>query len=217
MEEKSEKLIETDTDAKVMDMGVAESDSGRSEIANNEARSLSMQNPNESKEEHSFGKFKTADELLKAYKSLEAEFTKRSQKLAKYENDKEKSKSWEEKVDNFFERNPIASSYVDKIMDELVLDGELKESEECLDIAFNRALNKLLKPYDRLVKDREFLDKYVVNNDEIKEEIIATYLSNVAKSHPYNLIDEGGKFTLSPKNRPKTIRECGDYIEKTFN
>ncbi len=216
MEEKNEKLI-TDTDAKVMELGVAESDGGRYESANNLARNLSKQNPEESENENSFGKFKTADELLKAYKSLEAEFTKRSQKLAKYENDKEKPTSWEEKVDNFFEKNPIATSYVDKIMDELVLDEGLKEDENCLNVAFNRALNKLLKPYDQLVKEREFLDKYVVNNDEIKEEIIAKYLSNVAKSHPYNLIDEGGNFTLSPKNKPKTIRECGDYIEKTFN
>ena len=35
--------------------------------------------------ENSYGKFKTADELLKAYNALESEFTKRSQKLKEYE------------------------------------------------------------------------------------------------------------------------------------
>ena len=48
-----------------------------------------------------FGKFKDAESLIKAYESLESEFTKKSQRLAMLENEKE---------NNFFGKTQITPS-----------------------------------------------------------------------------------------------------------
>ena len=61
----------------------------------------------------SFGKFKNPEELLKAYRELEKEFTKKSQKLAKLEAQKDDDNqgfdddSFKVAVDKFFENTQI--------------------------------------------------------------------------------------------------------------
>ena len=62
-------------------------------------------------QEKSYGKFKSAEELLKAYNALEGEFTKRSQKLSEYEK-KSAEPDWESKVNKFVGKYPIAEKYV---------------------------------------------------------------------------------------------------------
>ena len=71
-----------------------------------------------------FGKFKDAESLLKAYTSLEAEFTKKSQKLATLEGEKEiqqnsekKQAELDEKLENFISKfefvKPSTRNYKD--------------------------------------------------------------------------------------------------------
>ena len=74
-------------------------------------------------------RFKTPDELLKAYECLEKEFTKRSQKLKALEKElSEKAPSnvayaqndWQQKVDDFFESRPEIAPFKKEIAEEIL-------------------------------------------------------------------------------------------------
>ena len=52
-----------------------------------------LEQPEKNNGSNEFGKFKDAESLLKAYNSLEAEFTKKSQKLASLESENVKTQN----------------------------------------------------------------------------------------------------------------------------
>ena len=70
--------------------------------------------------ETSYGKFKSAEELLKAYNALESEFTKRSQKLKELEKAID-GKSFADKARDFARKYPIAESYAEEVAREVAL------------------------------------------------------------------------------------------------
>ena len=214
MEEQSKLNQNSSTDAKVMDLGMTDCevlDKGEDTTLNNCAQ---VENSQTLDNKHSLGKFSSVEELQKAYKSLEAEFTKRSQKLAEYE---DKNVSWHDKVDNFLQKNPDASQYAEEIVSEFKADESIQNEDNALDIAYQRALKKLIVPYDKLATDSDFLDRYIYSNPEVTTKIITSYLSNLKSHEPISLIGEGGNFATSPNNKPKSIKDCGDFVEKLFN
>ena len=69
-----------------------------------------------------FGKFKDAESLLKAYSSLEAEFTKKSQRLSELENDFKpvaKSEKINATVEEIFNKYSIAEPFKEKLKQSL--------------------------------------------------------------------------------------------------
>ena len=213
MQEQSNFTSNTDTDTKFIDEGMTESGTANEKVMlNNDAQLNNSQTADVNK--HSLGKFKNIEELQKAYKSLEAEFTKRSQKLKEYENT---TISWEDKVDKFLDKNPTAKDYAQDIYEEISNDDNLINMDNCLEIAFSRALEKKIVPYDKLVSNSEFLDKYIYSNKQVTDKIIENYLSNLKNYSPVKLMGDGGQFAISSKNRPKSIKDCGELVEKMFN
>ncbi len=98
------------------------------DIINEQAKALEEAHPVETEEEvgaktgqASFGKFKDADSLLKAYNSLTAEFTKRCQKIKELE-----SKINENSVKPSEEEKTKQESITDEEKQE-ILKGYLKE------------------------------------------------------------------------------------------
>ena len=85
------------------------------------------------KVENSYGKFKSAEELLKAYNALESEFTKRSQKLKEYEKNVLTVRSVEEQAEELVKKYPIASDYAEELAQEVAVskvsnNNKLKEA-----------------------------------------------------------------------------------------
>lgn len=107
------------------------------------------------------GKFKDVKALLDAYTSLEAEFTRRSQRLKELEG---KSKA-----------QPTAAA----------ANGE---------------------PSSELRK--ESLYEAVINDEKVKEAVIADYLKSVASGRGVPIIT-GGISVPSPKTKPATVKEAG--------
>ena len=214
MEEQSKLTIDQGTNTKFMDKGMLDLDTSSKVECDTLNNCAQVEDSKTLENEHSLGKFSSVEELQKAYKSLEAEFTKRSQKLAEYQN---KTVTWQEKVDNFLQKNPDAKSYAEQIVEEFKLDESIKNEDNALDIAYQRALKKQIVPYNELATDSDFLDKYIYSNPEVTTKIITSYLSNLKHQSPVNLIGEGGSFATSPNTKPKSIRDCGEYVEKLFN
>lgn len=156
-----------------------------------------------------FGKFKDADSLLKAYNNLEAEFTKKSQRLKALEEEnltQKETLTRNEKIDEEVE------SFVEKFSECKPFSSALKESmqKENLSVT-DAALNFLAKNYttpEKLINDETFLNNYVYNNSQIKDKIIKEYLTKLTQNSPVKL-NCSGNIPLTPPSVPKSIAEAG--------
>lgn len=160
----------------------------------------------------SYGKFQTADELLKAYNSLESEFTKRSQRLKELENVK-KATDWEGKVSELVKKYPVAETLGVDIAKEISEDSELTKSEDCLEKALLKVLSKNYKAPDDLAKEKSVIDK-VLESEENREKIIDEYLAKIKSKQPPITLPKGGAIPLSPPQKLASIKEAGEMARK---
>lgn len=157
-----------------------------------------------------FGKFKDAQSLIKAYSSLEAEFTKKSQKLALIESELNKEKAEQNRL---AELDKQVEDFVTKFEAVKPFSSALKASLQNEDANLQEEAIKLLsnnykKPED-YINDAEFLNNYVYSNKEIKDKIVKDYLSNLTQNSPIKLEKSGSSISLTPPKQPATIQEAG--------
>lgn len=179
-------------------------------------------NPEKDDKTNSFGRFNSADELVKAYTNLEREFTKRSQRLKTLEKEYEEEKTqpkvleytrenWQDRVGKFIEDYPEAEPFKAQISSE-ILNGNLAENPNCLELALSKVLLKNYKSPKMLLDSDEFIENYVLNNKKVKDKIIKNYLENIESVRTVRTIGAGGQPITSPSNRPKTISEAGRLV-----
>lgn len=175
-----------------------------------------LEQPQENLGSNNFGKFKDADSLLKAYNSLESEFTKKSQRLAVLENEKEKQEKEvafqeqiEQRIDNFIEKFESIKPFRSALKETLInVEGASLEEEAV------RLLSNHYKSADFYANDSEFLNNYIFSNKEIKDKIVKDYLSNITQNSPIK-VEGKGSISLTPPKQPTTIKEAG-YLAKSI-
>jgi len=187
------------------------------------------------------GKFKTSEQLAKAYTELEAEFTRRSQKICQLakENRELSEKlnnspgqdmtadntpmeeqgrpavpSWGDTVRNFLDRYPNAVHLAQDIA-ELINDDTSLQNEQGLTVAYAMALDKKYITHERLIENQEFIQRYIMPNQTIRGQIIESYLSALPKQNPPDLMGgNGGYLPLSGRRTLRTIEEASALTEK---
>lgn len=177
-------------------------------------------------------KFKSVDALSEAYQNLEREFTQKCQKIKEL-NDKilnqenmEKQKSipgylkegWDQKVADFYSSHPEAQQFAFDISKVIQTDSKIASSETALEDALTKVLAKKFVPYDELVKNPEFLNKYIYSNQNINEKIVMDYLNNVKSQKVMPLMNSvGGTGTFaSPVKKPSTLNDASKMAEAYF-
>lgn len=185
-----------------------------------------------------FGKFGSADELLKAYDSLQSEFTRKCQKLSEIQKTADKDlketsvedetvnispafekEDWRSKVAAFLTENDRAKGFSRDISDEILKDPELQKNSNMLDIAWARVLAKNYKSPDQIAGDSSFMENYVFSNENIKKQIISSYISEVTKQKTPPVIGsgiKGGASLLTKTNRPASLNDAKVLAEKLF-
>lgn len=157
------------------------------------------------KEQASYGKFNSADELLKAYNSLESEFTKRSQRLKQLESTQAASE-WESRVGKLIERYPIAAQLSEEIGAEIE-DKKMIKDENCLEKALLNVLSKKYKTPTEQAQDETVIGE-VLKNGAVRERIIDEYREKVTTTLPKTM-PKGGELHVVPPVRPSNIFEAG--------
>ena len=178
----------------------------------------------------SVGKFASSEELLKAYKNLEAEFTRKCQQLKESERRSEpaaesaadagsaplyESEEWDDKVAAFLGEYPIAEEYAKDIAKLLSEDRALAGQENCLEIALGKVLAKNYRRPESIVEDEAFLEEHVYRNDKIRDRVIRDYLEGLSSlAGAPKTLPHGGAAAIIPPSRPRTIEEAGAMAEK---
>ncbi|HHT83077.1 MAG: hypothetical protein ACOYEC_05980 [Christensenellales bacterium] len=154
----------------------------------------------------SYGKFNRLEDLVNAYNSLEAEFTKRSQRLKELEEKQLADNRWETKVNEFMEKYPVAAELTAEIAQE-IKDKDLISSENCLEKALLSVLTARYKPPSEQAKDEKVKEE-VLKDDKIKDRIINDYLSALNHILPKTL-PKGGELPVKAPAKPANIYEAG--------
>ena len=158
-----------------------------------------------------FGKFKDAESLLKAYTSLEAEFTKKSQRLASLETETQKQNEQNQKkemlnkrVEEFVSKFNIVKPFTSALKESLQASENVNLEEEAI-----RLISNTYKTAEDYAKDSEFLNTYIYSSAEIKDNIVKDYLSKIAQNSPIKVDNGGASISLTPPKQPTTIQEAG--------
>lgn len=174
-----------------------------------------LEQPNESQEtnlgsKQEFGKFKDAESLLKAYNSLQAEFTKKSQRLADLETQNEtalkqqnRQAEIDKKVEEFVAKFDIVKPFSSALKETLTNTENANLAEESV-----KMIAKNYKRAEDYANDSEFLNNYIFSNTEIKDKIIKDYLGKITQTSPIKM-EGNGNILLSKPSVPTTIAEAG--------
>jgi len=165
-----------------------------------------------------YGKFKDAKTLLDAYNSLQAEFTRKSQKLAEFQKENENIAVFnkEDSLDEVLKDETTDKEKYKKEITEILSENELDNLPNKYHVAFKIAKTVEQKIADNL-NNIQFIDEYLTKNTSLKEKIIGEYLSSLNNiSTPPKMIS-GNPSTIHYSNtitQPKTLREAGEIFSK---
>jgi hypothetical protein len=161
------------------------------------------------------GKFANEQELAKAYKALEAEFTRRSQRLRELEKASEEGKppqksgggeSWEERVSALIQKYPVARELCGEIEEFIKENNTIIAQNDCLEYALINVLADSRREGQSKESEKE----------QLRGEIIAEYIASLKKETP-KVMPKGGEIPAAPPIRCATIKEAGIIAEKILN
>ena len=175
------------------------------------------------KSEGSHGKFKDADALLSAYNSLQAEFTRKCQRLAELEKQKEEQaldstplyerENWSEIVADFLSKNDEAKPFSKEICAEIMNNPKGYLDERSLDLAYAKVMKNHIVDEAKM-QDKNFVEDYVLSSDEIKDKVLKIYLEELSHSAPPKVLSSGVGETFSKKVvRPATLEEAKQFVQ----
>lgn len=177
-------------------------------------------------------KFKSTESLLKAYENLQAEFTRKSQKLSEVSKELNalkdnasvvkapfnETQDYDKIVDTFFESNPSAKKYASEISEHLLEDNKKEKPFEPIEVAYTKMLaDKFLNLEDTLQKDNSLLER-ILQNKTVQEFVIKNYLQSLKeqKITPVISTHNGSGFSLTPKQKPLNLEEAKLLAEALF-
>lgn len=161
------------------------------------------------KEETSYGKFNSAEELLKAYSALESEFTKRSQKLKELENLRS-TDAQKTGVKTLMEKYPVAERFAEELNEEI---AKTAGAEKGYEGALLNVLSRKIKTADEMARDEKVISR-VLSDEENKEYIINGYIERIRENSSFKSLPKGGAIPVAPVYRPRSIREAGEIAKK---
>ena len=169
----------------------------------------------------SFGKFKTAQELKNAYRNLEQEFTRKSQRLKEVEQELEKSRSakrendkWTERVRELHAKYPCSQSLGEEITAYVKENKGLMEKDNCLETAllhvlamkFESTKNNGNTPTAPLENPQESVEKPQAKKATTPAEILKRHAQ---KRENMPLVLDGGEMTVAPRAGVRTVKDAG--------
>ncbi len=186
----------------------------------------------EEKSSGSLDKFKDADTLLTAYNNLQAEFTRKCQRLSDLEKqtaehaklalEKETEEStplyerenWSEIVAEFLSENEDAKAYSKEICDEIMTNKEQYSSLSSLEKAYTTVLKRHMVDKSEIANDMEFIDNYILSSEQIRQKVMKIYLDEMSKSSAPKVMSANlGTAPVRSVVAPKNLEEAKQIVK----
>lgn len=172
----------------------------------------------------SLGKFKDEESLLNAYNNLQAEFTRKCQKLSQLEKEMSapqtpiyKTQDWQQKVSDFLSSHSEAKPFASEISQKIIENPSLCSGENALNLAWAEIISKKYKPVEELLSDDKFVNEYVLNNEQIKKKVLEDYINNLRQGKlPPIQTSHMGKYAFQTQKKANTLSEAKQLVEDMF-
>ena len=184
----------------------------------------------------SLGKFKDAESLLNAYNNLQAEFTRKCQKLSELEKMQQSqtqaqteqtqvqsqpiysNENWHDKVNEFLLKNKDAKNFASQISQEILSNPSLQNKEDALEIAWAKVIQKNYKNPKDVLYDDNFVNDYVLSNPQLQEKILSKYIKDRQnnKVPPMLSASTGGSIAFTNQPKATTLSEAKKLVEAIF-
>lgn len=170
---------------------------------------------------HLLGKFDSVESLENAYKSLQAEFTRKSQELANLKRLSNVEVTPQESFDSISEFAKEIED--DKVMEEIsqiyLQNESLLYDKFGLTKAVYQLLSDKISTNMRNLESEDWLFDVVAQNSNVKQKIINEYIENCAKGRVPPLISKtiGTNLVASTPTAPQTLEEVASVITKWLN
>ena len=179
----------------------------------------------------SLGKFKDAESMLKAYNNLQAEFTRKCQKLSEIskkledaENSQKaenspvyNSDTWKDDVSAFLTQNEEAKAYANEIANEIMNDKRLQLSPDALELAWARIMKREYALPKNLAQNDDFINNQILSQENVKERVLNEYFTNIQKTKTPPVIARSGVVATLAEKEPTNLAEAKLLVEKLFN
>lgn len=141
------------------------------------------------------GKFKSVEDLYRAYNSLQSEFTKKCQKLAEIEKDKvalPTDEQLNEEFKAFLIENQEAYSYADEIKAKVFSDDKIKSAQKPFDTVWAGMLYEKLSSPNKA--NEPMVQDFILKDEKIKNLVIENYMKDLAQNKtPFVMSSETGE------------------------
>lgn len=174
----------------------------------------------EYKNQENLGKFKSVQALLDAYNNLQVSYTKKCQRLSELEKEKtdcideEKNNSLEENLNLFLSKNAEAKGFAQEIKNKL--NNSSKTDISTIEGVWNQiVLEHIKNPFE----GGDFIvDKYVLENQNVREKIIQDYINSLNKTLVPKVISSGQGQRVSDisSGTPQSLSEAKKMMERMF-
>lgn len=173
-------------------------------------------------QEADLGKFKNAKALLDAYNNLQAEFTKKCQKLSELEKDKTEIVEENDKNDNekqlsqFLDQNIEAKNYIDELQKHF--DSSIYSQKSPYEIAWANVVLSHMKDNNDKTND-PIINQYVLSDENVKNKIIENYLNELSNKRPPMVMSSSSGERLSGviSDSPTTLEEAKRITREMFS
>ena len=166
-------------------------------------------------------KFKSVEELGKAYDNLQSDYTRKCQMLASLQKEIEDNKAKAlpevkfhkllEDLQEFLKQNLDAKDYASELTKMVLEDENIKNSASPINEAWEKIKQKDFISKKSVLQDEEFLASCVLKNNNLRERIIKDYFSNITINSSPNLITSNcaSCAVVASPEKPKSIKEAG--------
>lgn len=170
--------------------------------------------------ENEFGKFKDAKSLLSAYNSLQAEFTRRCQRVKELQREVDRLNKINVN-DNAFKN--LSNGEIG--VNESVVNNSLTDAEALIMAKRNGNSKIQAEQLNGGNNDLNFDSENSINNssnltalpNDIKQKIIREYLNDIENLKPsVTLMSGNGNAIVVPPSKPKSVAEAGELARHIF-
>ena len=162
-------------------------------------------------------KFKSVEDLEKAYENLQAEFTRKCQRLSELEKkdktaDSLSERNLDEEFKSFLLDNQEAFSYADDIKKRVENDESLKKTDSPFEKVWADMLLKKFNDPNR-AKD-EFVKNLILKDNDLKTMVVEDYMKDLkAAKAPYVFSASEGERVIKPASpKPDSFEQAKQVV-----
>lgn len=162
------------------------------------------------------GKFKSVDDLFEAYNNLQAEFTRKSQRLSQLEKDKMSESSQDNVIENkfqtFLSKNQEAVVYADEIKSRAMQSESLKNDDACFDIVWAEMLYEKLSGPNKAKEP--IVQNLVLKDEELKNLVIENYMKQLQEQKTPVIMssNSGERVTKTVAPKPDSFEQAKKIV-----